>query len=90
MSRSMILTDLRPGQKAVVTGFRSANDMRSRLQDMGLIEGTEVRCIGRSPLGDPTAYGIRRAVIALRSEDSGMVTVKLIQGEDVLWKNACD
>ena len=45
------------------------DDMRRRLQDIGLIEGTVVECVGKSPLGDPCAYVIRGAVIALRSED---------------------
>ena len=44
--------------------------MRRRLQDIGLISGTRVECVGVSPLGDPAAYLIRGAVIALRREDS--------------------
>jgi Fe2+ transport system protein A len=43
--------------------------MRRRLLDIGLIENTCVECLGRSPCGDPAAYLIRGAVIALRSED---------------------
>jgi len=43
--------------------------MRRRLLDIGLIENTDVECLGRSPGGDPTAFLIRGAVIAIRSED---------------------
>lgn len=79
------LTDLKRGQKAVISELVSFNDMRRRLQDIGLIEGTEVECVGRSPLGDPAAYLIRGAVIALRSEDSGSVMIKCSgQTEEVL------
>ena len=53
--------------------------MRRRLQDIGLIEGTVVECLGKSPLGDPTAFLIRGAVIALRREDAGRVLVRLEQ-----------
>lgn len=70
------LTELKPGQKATIEKLISIDDMRRRLQDIGLIEGTMVECVGSSPLGDPSAYLIRGAVIALRSEDSGMVLVK--------------
>lgn len=73
MEREKTLRDLRPGQEAVVAALRSTGTMRRRLRDLGLIEGTKVRCLGVSPLGDPAAYAIRGAVIALRGEDSGQV-----------------
>ena len=49
--------------------------MVQRLKDIGLTEGTRVDCLMRSPLGDPVAYLIRGAVIALRKEDSQNVSV---------------
>lgn len=49
--------------------------MRRRLQDIGLIEGTKVKCLQKSPAGDPVAYLIRGAVIALRSEDSSNILI---------------
>ncbi|WP_349946866.1 FeoA family protein [Lacrimispora sp. BS-2] len=76
MSEKICLTDLKRGQKAVIARLSAYDDMRRRLQDIGLIEGTTVECLGRSPLGDPTAFLIRGAVIALRSEDSGRVLVQ--------------
>lgn len=50
--------------------------MRRRLQDIGLIDGTEVVCLRKSPSGDPVAYLIRGAVIALRSEDSSKILIE--------------
>ncbi len=43
--------------------------MRRRFSDIGMICGTEVECVGKSPSGDPSAYLIRGAVIAIRSAD---------------------
>lgn len=71
-----VLSLLPPGETAMVTGLSAAGDMRKRLQDMGLIEGTAVRCLQRSPLGDPTAFLIRGAVIALRAVDSARVMIR--------------
>ena len=51
------------------------DSMRRRLQDIGLIEGTRVECLQKSPSGDPVAYLIRGAVIALRTEDSEKILV---------------
>lgn len=77
MTQSKSLSELRAGQKAVVTELNLFNHMRRRLQDIGLIEGTLVTCVGKSPLGDPTAFLIRGAVIALRSDETSKVIVRM-------------
>jgi len=69
------LKDLKQGQKAKVKSILSTGSIRRRLQDIGLIEGTEVECLQISPAGDPVAYLIRGAVIALRSEDSSNILI---------------
>lgn len=71
------LTNLNIGDSAIVSNLSLSGSMRRRLQDIGLIEGTEVKCVLKSPGGDPIAYQIRGAVIALRNEDSGNVLVNL-------------
>lgn len=70
------LSSLAEGTTATVRVMNSSGSMRRRLMDMGLIEGTRVICLHRSPAGDPTAYLIRGAVIALRSEDTGKIMVE--------------
>ena len=50
--------------------------IRRRLLDIGLVEGTDVSCLQKSPAGDPVAYLIRGAVIAIRSEDSSQIVVE--------------
>lgn len=69
------LSDLRRGQFAEVTALRAQGSTRRRFQDLGLIQGTMVECLGASPLGDPCAYLIRGAVIALRRSDASAVAV---------------
>lgn len=51
---------------------------RRRMLDLGLIKGTKVQCLRQSPSGDPTAYEIRGAVIALRSEEASKILVQVI------------
>ena len=65
------------GQSGNVSQLLSDKSMRRRLQDIGLIEGTKVECIQKSPSGDPIAFLIRGAVIALRTEDSSSVLMSL-------------
>jgi len=76
MQQTLSLGDLCPGERGVVTGLLSAGSMRRRLLDIGLIEDTEVECLGRSPFGDPSAYLIRGAVIAIRAADSRNILVR--------------
>ncbi len=75
MSAYHTLNEIDPGQRAVVDELRSTGSMRRRLLDIGLIKNTEVECLGRSPGGDPTAFLIRGAVIAIRSEDCKNIRV---------------
>ena len=65
----MTLCDLAPGQTACVHHLTTGEALHRRLLDIGLIEGTRGECLFASPLGDPTAFLIRGAVIALRRED---------------------
>ena len=69
------MNSLAPGEAVTVCEILHTGDMRRRLQDIGLIRGTSVSCVGRSPLGDPSAYRIRGAVIALRSSDTALIGI---------------
>lgn len=78
------LSALSPGQRARVERLRMEGPMRRRLLDLGLTGGTEVYCLGRSPGGDPTAYLIRGAVVALRRGDCENIAVRDVAGGG-LW-----
>ena len=73
--KNIPLNELKVGQRG--SQLLSDTSMRRRLQDIGLIEGTKVECIQKSPSGDPIAFLIRGAVIALRTEDSSSVLMSL-------------
>jgi ferrous iron transport protein A len=76
MEKLLCLNDLKPGESAIVKELLTKGSMRRRLLDLGLIENTEVECLGRSPCGDPSAYLIRGAVIAIRSEDCSDIIIQ--------------
>ncbi len=71
------LADLRPGQRARVRALLNEGSIRRRLLDIGLIENTIVECVGHSPCGDPGAYLIRGAVIAIRAEDAKKILIEM-------------
>lgn len=66
------------GKKARVKLLTSDGIIRRRMLDLGLISNTEVEALQRSPSGDPVAYFIRGAVIALRSEEASQIFVESI------------
>ena len=70
------LCDLPIGHKATVVQLYSTGAVRRRLLDLGLVENTVVESVRKSPLGDPIAYNIRGALIALRSEEASNIMVK--------------
>ncbi len=78
------LSDILPGECAEVRELFSRGTLRRRLRDMGLIEGTRVSCIGKSPGGDPSAYLVRGTVIAIRACDASEIAVTPLS-EDTSW-----
>ena len=75
MNRPKSLAATEVGETVRVVSLLAEGRMRRRLADLGLIPGSEVTCLGRSPLGDPSAYLIRGAVIAIRRRDAMEVSV---------------
>ena len=77
-NKTHIPLDLLPvGKRAKVKKLTSDGNMRRRMLDLGLILDTAVESLLRSPAGDPTAYEIRGAVIALRAEEAGKIMVEV-------------
>ena len=72
------LSDLPVGSVSVVQGLSPAcvGAERTRLLDLGLVPGTEMRCEFTSPFQWPRAYFIRGTMIALRHEQAGRILVK--------------
>lgn len=73
------LLDVAPGEKARVVGISPAckGAQRRRLLDLGIVRGTVIESAFRAAGGDPIAYRIRGALIALRSEQAAWVRVEL-------------
>lgn len=77
MDKRICLDELDKDQTGEVSKILSEPDMKRRFQDIGLICGTKVTCVGRGPFGDPKAYEIRGAVIAIRKKDARKIEILL-------------
>ncbi|MBQ8515131.1 MAG: ferrous iron transport protein A [Ruminococcus sp.] len=69
------LSSLRCGETAVVSSLHLQGAIRSRLLSIGLVPGTEVRCLLKKK-NSLAAYEIRGAVAALRMQDAALILVK--------------
>ncbi|NLN06352.1 MAG: ferrous iron transport protein A [Firmicutes bacterium] len=71
------LSELPPGRLGIVKNLAVEGVARRRMFDLGLIHGTAVESLMKSPAGDPIAYRIRGAVIALRLEEAEKLLVEV-------------
>lgn len=71
------LSDLAPGEQGKVTCIlpECQGNERRRLMDLGIVPGTVITAEMKSPGGDPTAYRVRGALIALRKEQARFICI---------------
>ena len=72
----MNLYELPLNTVGIVNDLNCNGNIRRRLLDLGLVRGTKITPVFKSPSGDPTAYEIRKTLIALRKEDSKLINLK--------------
>ncbi len=72
------LSSLKLGEEANVLNISKAlrGQQRRRLMDLGIVPGTTIRAELQSTSGDPTAYSIRGALVALRQKHAGMIFIQ--------------
>lgn len=71
------LSGLKPGEQAQVKALspRIRGAERRRMMDLGILPDTRVEAVMVSPSGDPTAYRVRGALIALRKEQADLIDI---------------
>jgi DtxR family Mn-dependent transcriptional regulator len=75
------LPSLAPGGRGRVVALRSHGLTRRRLLDLGVTPGAIIERAFTSPFGEPTAYRVRGALIALRAEQAREIEIEPLDGE---------
>ena len=65
------------GNYCKVIDLKCSGNVRRRLLDLGIVSGTKICAVLKSPSGDPTAFEIRGSLIALRKEDAKLINVSV-------------
>ena len=69
------LSDLKVGEKGIITKVRGRGAFRKRLTEMGFIKGKEVTVIRFAPLQDPIDYKIMDYEVSLRKSEAGLIEI---------------
>ena len=71
----MPLHALKVGESGMIIDLSAEGILRRRLLDLGFVPGVAVKSERKSPFGDPMAYKVRGAIIALRREETETISV---------------
>lgn len=72
------LDTLEMNEIGIVESIENVGSIRRRFLDIGLTPGCKVKCVLTSPSGNPSAYLIRGAIIAIRNEDASGILIKKV------------
>lgn len=75
MEEKCSLSSIALNNSAKICEVGCSKSLKNRLYDLGILENTVITPIFESPFGDPTAYLIKNAVIALRRKDCENILV---------------
>ena len=76
MHTQLLLSDLQPGQEAIVQKILSRDDIKRRLEDLGFTKGCKVSCVFCAFAKDPVAYRVRGTLLAIRKKDAKNILMR--------------
>ncbi len=71
------LAKLPIGKEGEVASLHLPEAVRTRFIELGLTPSCRVRCLYAAPSGDPRAYLVRGAVLAIRKKDAEAIEVNV-------------
>lgn len=70
------LSQLPLNQLGIIEEINCKGNIRRRLLDLGLIQGTKIIPVLISPSKDPKAFQVRGSLIAIREEDTKQIKIE--------------
>ncbi len=59
-----------------IVDLRCNGDIRRRMLDLGIIPGTSIIPVLKSPSGDPRAFEVRSTLLAIRDENAREILIE--------------
>lgn len=77
----MRLSDLKPGQSAVVVKVLGHGAFRKRMIEMGFVKGRTVKDMLQAPLNDPVKYSLMGYEVSLRRSEAAQIVVAEVDSQ---------
>lgn len=71
----MKLSELKPGQKGIITKVLGRGAFRRRILEMGFVKGKKIEVIKQAPLKDPTNYKVMDYEVSLRKSEAELIEI---------------
>ena len=71
------LCDQKPGTKVKIKKIMGEPEIKRRITEMGLTQGTEIEVLRKAPLGDPIEIKARGFLLSLRHNEAHNIIVEL-------------
>lgn len=72
----LTISDLKPGDTAVIDRFSKDFELRPRLVEMGLLPGSEIRLVKAAPFQGPLELKVRNYYVSIRHQDARRIQVE--------------
>ena len=69
----MKLSELKPGESAVITKVGGSGSLRQHFLDMGLIPDAKLTLIKLAPMGDPMEFMVHGYELSIRKDDAAEI-----------------
>ncbi|HLG40415.1 MAG TPA: FeoA family protein [Chitinophagaceae bacterium] len=74
---SIKLSQLKPGQKAIIREFDN-QEIHLKLMEMGCLPGEQIMIEQKAPLGDPVSVNVAGYTLSLRMNEAEQIIVNII------------
>lgn len=71
------LNQIKLNQEVKIHKIECIENIKRRMLDLGMIEGTTIKPVLQSAIGDLVAYEIRGTLISIRKQDAKNITIEL-------------
>jgi len=71
----MYLNNIKNNQYYMIDEINASEKIKRRLYDIGLINGTKIKVLFKSPSNKIKAYLIRASIIAIRDKEASLIKV---------------
>jgi Fe2+ transport system protein FeoA len=75
----MLLSEMKEGQRAIITRVGGSSLLRRRILEMGILKGSEVHVEKYAPLKDPMELIVKGYHVSLRVEEAAQILVENVR-----------